>query len=56
LASEYGLTLVEHFGFHEYYENYCRHPDFNDLLYRMDVISSEGPDEFPEDEWEAIGN
>ena len=51
LAKEYGLELIYNKKFHQVYEEASQELDFNQLLYRMNVISEEG--HLSEDEWEA---
>ncbi|KAI0244210.1 mRNA cap guanine-N7 methyltransferase [Massospora cicadina] len=59
LAKEFKLKLIFKKGFHEIYETFCRHPEYNELLYRMNVINdansnSTEPLMDPE-QWEASG-
>lgn len=51
LAEEYGLELVYNKQFHHVYEDFSKEPDFNQLLYRMNVIQDDG--HLSADEWEA---
>ncbi|KAF9437810.1 mRNA cap guanine-N7 methyltransferase [Entomortierella beljakovae] len=51
LAAEYGLELVYNKKFHQVYEEASQEHDFNQLLYRMNVISEDG--NLSADEWEA---
>lgn len=51
LAEEYGLELIYNKKFHQVYEEASQELDFNQLLYRMNVISEEG--HLSADEWEA---
>jgi len=51
LAEEYGLELVYNKKFHQVYEEASQETDFNQLLYRMNVISEDG--HLSGDEWEA---
>ncbi|KAF9361723.1 mRNA cap guanine-N7 methyltransferase [Mortierella sp. NVP85] len=51
LAEEYGLELIYNKKFHQVYEEASQETDFNQLLYRMNVISEDG--HLSEDEWEA---
>lgn len=51
LAEEYGLELIYNKKFHQVYEEASQELDFNQLLYRMNVISEEG--HLSAEEWEA---
>ncbi|KAI7828789.1 guanine-N(7)-methyltransferase domain-containing protein [Gamsiella multidivaricata] len=51
LAEEYGLELIYNKKFHQVYEEASQELDFNQLLYRMNVISEDG--HLSADEWEA---
>jgi len=51
LAEEYGLELIYNKKFHQVYEEASQELDFNQLLYRMNVISEGGS--LSADEWEA---
>ncbi|GJJ67892.1 mRNA (guanine-N7-)-methyltransferase [Entomortierella parvispora] len=51
LAEEYGLELIYNKKFHQVYEEASQEHDFNQLLYRMNVISENGS--LSADEWEA---
>jgi mRNA (guanine-N7-)-methyltransferase len=51
LAEEYGLELIYNKKFHQVYEEASQELDFNQLLYRMNVISENGS--LSADEWEA---
>ncbi|KAF9155187.1 mRNA cap guanine-N7 methyltransferase [Linnemannia schmuckeri] len=51
LAEEYGLELIYNKKFHQVYEEASQELDFNQLLYRMNVVSENGS--LSADEWEA---
>ncbi|KAF9571781.1 mRNA cap guanine-N7 methyltransferase [Mortierella alpina] len=51
LAEEYGLELIYNKKFHQVYEEASQELDFNQLLYRMNVISEDG--NLSAEEWEA---
>ncbi|KAG0365368.1 mRNA cap guanine-N7 methyltransferase [Mortierella sp. AD032] len=51
LAEEYGLELIYNKKFHQVYEEASQEMDFNQLLYRMNVVSENGS--LSAEEWEA---
>ncbi|KAJ9067667.1 mRNA cap guanine-N7 methyltransferase [Entomophthora muscae] len=58
IAAEYKLELIFKKGFHEIYEAFCQHEEYNELLYRMNVISDPSNTHDPlidPEQWEAAG-
>eukprot|EP01095_Lingulamoeba_sp_RSL-Kostka_P003424 TRINITY_DN143_c4_g1_i1.p1 TRINITY_DN143_c4_g1~~TRINITY_DN143_c4_g1_i1.p1 ORF type:complete len:397 (+),score=123.44 TRINITY_DN143_c4_g1_i1:133-1323(+) len=53
IAKEYGLEIIEHLSFHDFFRKYRKNQKYLDLLYRMRVLNEEGS--ISKEEWEAIG-
>lgn len=54
IGEEFGLKLIYKKTFHEIFKDNHTDPEFNELLYRMRVITDDGV-EFSVDEWDACG-
>ncbi|KAI9297013.1 mRNA capping enzyme, large subunit [Neoconidiobolus thromboides FSU 785] len=58
LAREYGLKLIFKMDFHNIYKNFSNVNYYNELLYRMNVISEDTTSiayDFDNNQWEACG-
>ncbi|KAI0035963.1 mRNA capping enzyme-domain-containing protein [Vararia minispora EC-137] len=53
LAAEYRLYPVYKKEFHEVFEEFKDHPEFEPLLQRMKVVDGNGETDMDEDQWEA---
>jgi mRNA (guanine-N7-)-methyltransferase len=53
LAAEYNMYPVYKKEFHEVFEDFKDHAEFEPLLQRMKVVDSNGETDMDEDQWEA---
>ena len=53
LAAEYGLHPIYKREFHDVFEEFRAHHEFEPLLQRMKVVDEKGETDMDEDQWEA---
>lgn len=53
LAAEYGLHPVYKREFHDVFDEFREHAEFEPLLQRMKVVDQNGETDMDEDQWEA---
>ncbi|VDB99979.1 unnamed protein product, partial [Peniophora sp. CBMAI 1063] len=53
LAAEYGLHPIYKREFHDVFDEFREHAEFEPLLQRMKVVDQNGETDMDEDQWEA---